>query len=91
MRDQWLSLSFAAMQENVTFTPMARELVSAEHGSGASSLDSLRVKFPSGTGYQQRTVTRIGNYQQTWQHNALPYGKVLRHECRYLTLPTHEA
>jgi glycogen debranching enzyme len=33
------------------------ELVPAEHGSGAGSLDSLTVKFPSGAGYQQQTVT----------------------------------
>jgi glycogen debranching enzyme len=33
------------------------ELVSTEHGSAGSSLDSLTVKFPSGTGYQQQTVT----------------------------------
>jgi glycogen debranching enzyme len=33
------------------------KLVSAEQSSGASSLDSLRVKFPSGAGYQQQTVT----------------------------------
>jgi glycogen debranching enzyme len=32
------------------------ELVSAEHSS-LSSLDSLIVKFPAGTGYQQQTVT----------------------------------
>jgi hypothetical protein len=33
------------------------ELVPVEHGSGAGSLDSLTVKFPSGAGYQQQTVT----------------------------------
>jgi hypothetical protein len=33
------------------------ELVSAERSSGASNLDSLIVKFPSGAGYQQHTVT----------------------------------
>jgi hypothetical protein len=33
------------------------ELMSAEHSSGGSSLESLTVKFPAGTGYQQQTVT----------------------------------
>jgi glycogen debranching enzyme len=33
------------------------EVVPAEHGSGESNLDSLTVKFPSGAGYQQQTVT----------------------------------
>ncbi len=33
------------------------KLVSAEQGSGASSLDFLTVKFSSGTGYQEQIVT----------------------------------
>jgi glycogen debranching enzyme len=33
------------------------ELVSAERSPGGSNLDSLTVKFPAGTGYQQQTVT----------------------------------
>ena len=33
------------------------ELIPAEYGSGGSSLDTLTVKFPAGTGYQQQTVT----------------------------------
>jgi hypothetical protein len=37
--------------------PEGAELVPLEHGSGGSSLESLTVKFPAGTGYQQQTVT----------------------------------
>jgi glycogen debranching enzyme len=33
------------------------EFLPAEHATGATTLDSLTVKFPSGTGYQQQTVT----------------------------------
>jgi hypothetical protein len=33
------------------------ELVPAEHGSDTSNVDSLTVKFPAGTGYQQQKVT----------------------------------
>jgi hypothetical protein len=32
------------------------ELLPNENGSGGSNLDSLKVKFPAGTGYQQQTV-----------------------------------
>lgn len=33
------------------------ELLPAEHSLDVSNLDSLTVKFPAGTGYQQKTVT----------------------------------
>ncbi len=51
-----VELKLRLNQEKLNVHADGAELVSAEHGSGVSRLDSLTVKFPSGTGYQQRTV-----------------------------------
>jgi glycogen debranching enzyme len=51
-----VELKLRRNEEKLNVHADGAELVSTEHGSGVSRLDSLTVKFPSGTGYRQQTV-----------------------------------
>ena len=52
-----VELKLRRNREKLNVSADGAELLSAEHGSGVRKLDSLTVKFPSGSGYQRQTVT----------------------------------